>query len=138
MKNNIVLIIILIFTLLTSSIVYANDTSQTQIQIAGTIRNNGAGWYVLTTDSHMPLNITNVKTDEDKIIIYHNVDAKKVITFAVTTDETMSAEGYTVGVSGGLDYSYIYVYDKNHNRINPNNYINGRGNIWIYGIVTNL
>jgi hypothetical protein len=139
MKRNTILILILTFLIITSSIVYANDIcqTQTQIQVAGTIRNAGKGWQVINNSSHIPVNITGVKTDMYKIAIYHDINATKVITFVVTTDETMAAEGYTVGISGGLDYSYIYIYDKNHNRINPNNYINGGGNIWIYGILTN-
>lgn len=109
------------------------DTSM--VDLGGTIRNVGNGWATLNNSAHVPLNIQKVTTDKDKVTIWHSVSAKKVVTFMVTPDETMVSQGYTVGISGGLDYSYIFIYDKNHNLVNPNDYKNSGGNIWIYGIL---
>jgi hypothetical protein len=102
-------------------------------EVAGTIRNTGSGWSTISNSAHAPMNITGVETTNDKIIIRHSIKATKVVTFIVTPDETMASEGVTVGISGGLDYSYIYLYGRNGNRINPNNYYTAGSNIWIYG-----
>lgn len=108
----------------------------TQITVAGTIRNTGAGWFVISDSVHVPLNITKIETKEDRIVVWHSVGAKNIHTFIVTPDETMTKEGYAVGVSGGTYYSNVYVYDKNHNLINPNDYKNAGGNIWIYALLS--
>lgn len=111
------------------------DSQPTISNIAGTIRNNGNGWETINNSTHMALNITKVETLNDRIIIHHDVKAKKVITFIVTPDEAMTQDGYTVGVSGGLNYSVIFIYDRDHNKISPSKYINTSGNIWIYGML---
>ena len=112
------------------------------IDLGGTIRNQGQGWYIVSDGPHAPLNLqavravidpTGPKARGDYLEITHEVGAKKVITFAVTVDETMAKEGYTVGISGGVSMSKIYLYDRSGNTVNPLTYQNERGNIWIYG-----
>lgn len=107
-----------------------------QVVVAGTIRNTGQGWFVIKDNVHVPINITKVEQKEDRIVLWHSVGANKIHTFSVTPDETMTKEGYKVGVSGGTYYSHIFIYDKNNNLINPSDYKSYGGNIWIYGLLS--
>lgn len=110
--------------------------SDTNLQtLAGTIRNSGTGWKIINDKGHYPINIIKVETKSDRIVIYHDVNAKQVATITVTPDETMTAGGYRVGVSGGLDYSYIFIYNKEDKLVNPTTYTNSLGNIWIHGLL---
>lgn len=103
--------------------------------VAGTIRNLGSGWYVLQDRGHTSINITGVDVDDEKIILRHEIGANRVISFSVTPDETMVKEGYAVGISGGINYSWIYIYDKSGQLVKPVDYVNRSGNIWIYGLL---
>lgn len=100
--------------------------------VAGVIRNSGNGWALLNDDGHEPIGITGVSQDDQKIIITY-APQSKVIALTVTVDETMAAEGYSVGASVGLDTTRIYIYDKDNNAVNPKDYVNKLGNIWIEG-----
>lgn len=140
MKKKIYLVIGL-FLILFGTVIYnqVNTTSANsegvKYEIYGTIRNEGKGWYLIQDDRHNSKNIRSVTSDGRRILINHNIGAKKVGTFIVTVDETMASEGYTVGVTGGVGSSGIYIYDKNHVAIDPMKYKNASGNIWIYGIL---
>ena len=101
--------------------------------IGGVIRNIGEGWELIDDSGHEPLGIDKVETTDDAVIIHYS-KADKVVSLNVTPDETMAAEGYTMGASVGLDHSIINIYDGEGNLINPNDYTNDRGNIWINGI----
>lgn len=101
--------------------------------VGGVIRNVGDGWNAIKDDGHEPVGIRKVETTNEAIIIYYS-KAFKVISLNVTPDETMAAEGYTMGASVGLDKTIINVYDKNHNLIDPNEYTNKQGNIWVNGV----
>lgn len=104
------------------------------VEIAGTIRPDKSGnWNVLNNADHRPIGISGVSTTNYHIRIEHHVGANKVITVVITPDETMALEGYRVGVSAGLDFSIIQIYDKDNNPVNPKSYTNQSGNIWIYG-----
>jgi len=130
---SIISLILISITMLLLNRIYLKKLESEYCFIGGTIRNSGDGWYLLDNDGHEPLNILKVETTDKNIIIYYT-GYSKVISFSVTPDETMGAEGYTVGASVGLDHTIINVYDKDHNLINPYDYINGGGNIWISGM----
>lgn len=117
------------------SSIASTKASDSRYEIAGTIRNTGTKWDTIDNDAHQSMNITGVRMLSNAIQIDHKVGAKKVITFIVTPDETMAQAGYRVGVSAGLDYSYIYIYDKNGQVVDPKTYVNESANIWIYGIL---
>lgn len=131
-RKNLITLIIIACVFLFFSNNQGNSESSVS-EVAGAIRNTGSGWKPIANKTHYPINISKVETSNDRITVYHNVSASQVITMIVTPDETMSSEGYRVGVSGGLDYSYILIFDKDNKLVNPNKYINSSGNIWIYG-----
>jgi hypothetical protein len=136
MKKNI-LIAVLLIAFATTGIAYAYSfivRDNSYIEIAGTISPAPSGWRILQDSQHAPMNITGVTTEAGRIKIEHEFDATQVVTFIVTTDETMTKEGYRVGISGGLDFSFIYIY-KDGAVVSPITYQNLAGNIWIYGLI---
>lgn len=106
----------------------------TIMQVAGTIRNSGKGWYIIRDSTHDSIGITNVITAESTINVEHKNGFTKVISFTVTTDETMTQEGYKVGVSSTPDVSKIFICDKYNNLVKPKDCISELGNIWIYAM----
>lgn len=131
------LLLIIVILLFTIVFLFLKKPDEEYVFIGGVIRNTGNGWVLLDNEGHEPLNIINVETTNGAIIIYYS-DYDKVITFSVTPDETMAAEGYSMGASVGLNKAIISVFDKDHNLINPNNYSNSSGNIWISGTFKNI
>jgi hypothetical protein len=123
-------IMLAVVLLVTSTVAQATDPIQKQV--AGVIRNTGSGWAQIP-DPHRPINMASITNDSMKITVTYSFTADYVNTVAVTPDETMASQGYVVGVSVGLQYLYIYIY-RNGVLINPNDYVNVRGNIWIYGL----
>lgn len=101
--------------------------------VAGVIRNEGNGWSLIQDNNHETIGIKEITQDQEKVIVSYN-DKEKVNSIAVTVDETMAAEGYSVGASVGVSETWIFIYDKDGNKINPSDYENSTGNIWIQGI----
>lgn len=101
--------------------------------VAGVIRNTGKGWGLIQDAGHETLGITSVTSDNEKIIVSY-ANYNKVNSIAVTVDETMALERITVGASVGLNQSLIYLYDSEGMPLNPQDYVNEKGNIWIQGI----
>jgi hypothetical protein len=132
MKSKILIAVILCMPLVMLCCAPAQATTPIQPEVGCVIRNAGCGW-ALVTGAHKPLNVRSVTNDNTRITVTYNFTAKYVITSAVTVDETMAAEGYTVGASVGLGYTYIYIY-KDGALVNPNDYANASGNIWVYGL----
>lgn len=100
--------------------------------VAGVIRNNGDGWSLIQDNSHETIGITSVEQTEDKIVVKYNKNSK-VNSASVTVDETMESEGYSVGASVGDAEMWIQVFNKKGKLINPADYQNKTGNIWIMG-----
>lgn len=109
------------------------DFNEDYTMMAGVIRNEGKGWKLIQDEAHETLGIKSVSSDEEKIIISYD-KTSKVNSMSVSVDETMAAEGFTVGASVGLDVTYIFVYDANGDVVQPKKYVNSKGNIWIQGI----
>ena len=126
----IVAVILLLSILACSSMAQATDPVQKQV--CGVIRNSGSGWEQIG-GAHHSVNISSITNDTQKITVTYSFSADYVNTTAVTVDETMASGGYVVGASVGLTEMRIYIY-KNGVLINPNNYVNGSGNIWIFGL----
>jgi len=137
-KTILISVIISIITSLTVffalSIFMPNKLSigENYYEVGGVIRNIGEGWFAIDDSGHEPIGITNVETTKDSVVIHYS-KANKAVFFSVTPDETMTSEGYTMGASVGLDNAIINIYDKDHNIINPNDYKNSKGNIWVNG-----
>lgn len=135
MKNVILTILTSVFVVLIASFLFPNklNVNNDYSFVGGVIRNEGNGWSLINDTDHEPLDIRKVETTKESVIVYYS-KAEKVISFNVTPDETMASEGYTMGASVGLDKTVISIFDKNHKLINPNDYVNERGNIWLNGI----
>lgn len=101
--------------------------------IGGVIRNTGSGWHLIQDEAHQSLNIKDVKDDNRRVIVTFD-EMDKIISVGVTADETMKSEGFSVGASVGISEIHIYIYDKDNKLVNPRNYVNEYGNIWINGL----
>lgn len=111
----------------------AVDLEEGYSAIAGVIRNSGEGWGLVQDQGHETLGIESVSEDDEKISIFYS-DKSKVNALSATVDETMASEGYTVGASVGLNVTHLTIYDKEQNVVDPSEYSNDKGNIWIQGI----
>ncbi|MBE6572991.1 MAG: hypothetical protein E7652_01190 [Ruminococcaceae bacterium] len=117
-----------------------NAGSEKIVYVAGVIRNSGDGWQLIEDDKHAPLNCKSVSVNESKgsiSINYSDLNIKKVITFTVTPDETLSSMGYTCGASVGIDHTDVYIYREKLGIIlekNPNKVVSSNGNLWFSGM----
>lgn len=126
------IILLLLVILLLVGFTYGGHSSR--YEVAASIKNYGDGWKVVEDDRHAPLNIEKVVTEQTRILIYYKNFTKKIHSFIVTPDETMTASGYRVGVSAATGVATIYIYDKDGNPIDPHDYVSDKGNIWVYGV----
>ena len=77
--------------------------------VAGILRNTGTGWGLLTNSEHDSINVDSVSNDATQITIdYTTLGVSKVISFAVTPDETYAGD-YEVGASVGLSETNIQI-----------------------------
>lgn len=113
-------------------VVASVDLTNEYTIIGGVIRNVGDGWYLIQDESHETIGIDSISQDDKAITIYYK-DKQKVNSIAVTVDETMASEGYTVGASVGVNKTLIYLY-KDGKSIKPSDYNNVLGNVWIQGV----
>lgn len=112
------------------------DFDKSYALVAGVIRNSGTGWGFIQDKGHETIGLDSVTQDEEKIIIKYE-EKTKVNSVAVTVDETMASEGYSVGASVGFSEMSIFIFDKEGNLVNPTEYQSQNGNIWIQGIFKN-
>ena len=81
--------------------------------VAGVIRNSGNGWEFIINNTHQgDLNCASVSTNENGEIVinYPDINAKKVISLLLATDETFASLGYIVGASVGTSSCNVKVY----------------------------
>ena len=78
--------------------------------IACIIRPTAEGWTLIDDTDHEPLNVQGVDIVSNRLTLYHDNDASKVITFEITPDETFAKYGITCGASVGLDDTRIDIY----------------------------
>ena len=101
--------------------------------VACALRNTGNGWAAINDSNHAPLNIDSVSQNENEIIIrYSSIKAKKVQSLLCTPDETFAGR-YTFGASVGIESANIFVYMESQ-RMSPKDLVSGEGNLWILGI----
>jgi hypothetical protein len=100
-----------------------------------TIRNTGAGWYILDNSGHTPSNCTGLVQHADHLELQHNVGAVRVITAQVTPDETYSQADVRAGVSAGFGYSNIFLFSgaPGSPPLNPAGVVALNGNFWFQG-----
>lgn len=103
--------------------------------IACTIRNSGAGWEILETPTHVASNCTGVVQEAGRLKLLHPCGAYAVASLQVTPDETYAQQAIRVGVSAGLDYSYIYLYSGAPGGAakSPASLVSASGNLWVQG-----
>jgi hypothetical protein len=106
--------------------------------IAGVIRRvSPEPWYAINDNGHLPLGISSITEDLEKITVNYNFTATKVNTFSATVDETFASEGYSCGASVGLTHADIYMYqnvDGTIKPVDPTAISSSEGNIWIFGV----
>jgi hypothetical protein len=105
--------------------------------VAGVLRypNPGAGWTVLNNAGHIPLNITNVTTSTNRVIITYGFTAKKVISLVATPDEYYTQMGISCGASVGLSSAAIYFNRRpNVGYVKPRTLRSNLANIWVLGV----
>jgi hypothetical protein len=87
-------------------------TSGRQFRMIGcVIRNDGtgSGFQFISDAGHYPSGVSSVVTYSDRIVINYSFTANRVISAAVTPDETLAQYGYTMGPSVGTSSMTIYV-----------------------------
>lgn len=81
--------------------------------VAGVIRNAGSGsgyWQPIDDAGHRPTLIDSVSTSTSSIVINHaSIAAGKVVALVAVPDETLTAAGFTVGASVGLDTTTLFL-----------------------------
>lgn len=104
-------------------------------QVAGTLRNTGSGWFVLSDTDHEPIGVASVSNDTSKITVTLDFTASKVISFVATPDETYAGASIgSIGSSVGLTSIDIYLKDASGSAVDPSTLTNASGNIWFYGV----
>ncbi len=143
MKKMIIIgVIFLVF--LSIGIVYASQyysfstsvptDSQPKI-IAGVIRPDINGnWYILSNPTHSSIGLSSVSQTETYIQVNHAYKCSKVISSAITEDETLASKDYHLGASVGLRNTFVYLYDSQNNLVNPKNITYSASNIWFFVI----
>lgn len=109
--------------------------------IAGTLRNDGDGWFALDDADHTPVNIASVETGLHSIRIRFAIKGRAVRTLIAAPDETLAASGFTSGASVGLNDAEIILGRSGllgSRKVSPvfvdtSSY--PWSNIWIYGVV---
>ena len=104
-------------------------------EVAGVIRNTGAGWYTLTGSNHTPLNICGVSNNASNITVTFCDVMDEVHTFLCAPDETYAA--YSCGASVSTSAAKITVKNAAGATVNPNNLTSPLGNLWLYGVFDN-
>jgi len=131
MKN----ILLSLAILFTSGFAFLGNEEDNLKTVAGTIRNDGDGWEVITDSAHTPINVKDVTVENGAIKIEYDFTADKVVSLIVTPDETLMKEGYKSGSSVGLSHSYIFIgKEGSTNYVNPNDLVSKRGNFWFQGV----
>ncbi len=82
--------------------------------VLGVFRNTNGVWSLLEDTSHTPRNITGFSTPTSgaNFIINHDNNYGKVLSSAVTIDDSYGKNGLFVGASIGLNSSSIFIYKK--------------------------
>lgn len=80
--------------------------------VACILRNDGAGWYFVGDDGtieHDHIGVSSVETLSDRIRVHFNFNAKNILGFVATPDDTFQSHGFFVGSSVGTDYADIKI-----------------------------
>lgn len=102
--------------------------------VSGTLRNTGAGWFVLTDAGHIATNISSVSVENGEIRIDYGRTATKVHSLTVTPDEVYSDQ-YRCGANVGLSFSLITIRNRAGGKVDASTISSAGGNFWIYGIM---
>jgi hypothetical protein len=105
--------------------------------VAGVLRypNPGAGWTVLNNAGHVPLNIANVTTSGNRVIIKYGFKAKKVISLIAAPDEYYTQMGVSCGASVGVSSAAIYFNRRpDTGYVNPRTLRSNNANVWVFGV----
>lgn len=79
-------------------------------EIAGVVRNEGAGWFFIDDEGHAPLGFSSVSVVGDSLRLTYSELASKVVSVFGGVDETMGSRGLTFGPSVGIDYANFLLF----------------------------
>jgi hypothetical protein len=86
---------------------YVSDQAQTYQDFGGTIRNTGAGWFVINDAAHEPDSITIGAVTTTSVQVHYPA-CDEVVSVIVAPDDTYATTyGAVFGASVGLSFSYI-------------------------------
>ena len=108
-----------------------------RMEVAGTIRNSGDGWYVLDSGNHTPIGIDRIEVANGNIRVWFTFTATDVHTFCVTPDDRYASLGYLLGPSVGTQVATIKVsriVEGSVKAVDASEMADPIGNIWIYGL----
>lgn len=97
--------------------------------VAGVIRNSGSPnyWQPINDSNHAPQNIDSVTTDTSAITIDHSsLAATKNVAFIAVVDETLAAQGFTVGASSTPTQAILWL----GSGAPLNDYVSYNGSAW--------
>lgn len=102
------------------------------VKVACALRNKGTVWEIIADEFHAPKNVDGVIQHEGYLDLIHKVGAAKVITCAVTVDETYAAN-VRAGASVGLDHTVIKIYrGTGTTPVDPATVKASNGNLWVW------
>lgn len=110
------------------------------VPVAGTLRNDGAGWYALADADHVPMNVKSVTSTLQAVRVAFTFKARQVVTFVATPDEALARVGLFAGASVGLDVADIALarrgitgtFQRSPAAITTQTY--PLSNLWFYGL----
>lgn len=114
-----------------------NGGDNDQLTIAAVLRNEGQGWFAISDAGHRPLNLKRVETQAGEIAVHFAFEAKKVLSFVVTPDETLAGQGYFAGASVGLNSATIRLSSASvlgTGERSPLGVADRSANLWVFGL----
>lgn len=119
--------------------VLMSETGKRVKIVAGVIRNlnDGNGWQLILNSTHGSINVDSVSNDNSTITInFGGIDAEKVETFLVGTDETLARAGFFLGASVGVGSANIQMKQRKL----VSDYVSYNGSAWssTNGVFTNF
>lgn len=96
--------------------------------VAGALRNDGAGWYVIDNETHHALNIDGISQAAQSITIdYSSLGGVRTVALVAVADEALAKAGITAGASVGPDETQVYL----HGGAGIADYVSYNGSSWV-------
>jgi len=80
---------------------------------------SGSRWALLNDAGHKPINLSGVTDMGEYLQLNYSTVFTHVGAVVVSPDEEMARLGYVAGVSAGLSYANMFIYDRDGARVRP-------------------